>query len=677
MLVPSLHKLLRGLVAELVMQEGSPCLATDLAASHLLLSLDQGAWGAESKAVLDTVVQRYPNRVTPRVVLALLPSSTTALTLRECPLITAGCINQIINRCPNLQSLDLAGNAELNFSGIDLFQENGGLVHQSLSHVSLEDCHVSNHTIQALLKNAPMLQSLNIARCHITDAVFLLNETKQLAREGGFQHPSLNAGYDSQLQSVDVTGCSEFSSTGLRHLCTLCGPSLRVLNMSWTKVDSTSLVYLSGLGLPAVVQFYLSLEKELPEARLSGKQRKSKTAEARCKALLETLTQFEQISAQLRVETQTQVNNGNKQLQTPDSHDIVSDQQSLPGASCFNPFCSSLSSEINKGGSPDSMLNNVESALDDSGHPLSPQMQEDESSEDTDKLGCSNLIDSCSEDTKNEDFCPNHSTTQSVHKLTSPLQKQSSTAEHIDTNGSSQKESYGSASLPGVSWTQTKYSTDSANTLRTVPFFIPNIKELCISGTVFSDAPASHRCLRHFLESNPGLATLRLMGGLDGQSVNDEVLGLVTETSRALKHMSLEGCIHLTTAAVAGLAACTQLKHLDLTGVAFVEDAGLVYLVRKLALTSLLIAETRVKNKGLIILASQPSSNKLEELELSWCEDLEDDDGLNAVASNCTGLRRLILRECAISSTTLELIATSCHNLTELSLACCDMSKRG
>ena len=72
--------------------------------------------------------------------------------------------------------------------------------------------------------------------------------------------------------------------------------------MSLTQVDSTTLVYLCGLGLPAVVQFYLSLEEEVPEVRLSRKPHKG--GKMRCEALLDILTQFEQIAAQLRVENQ-------------------------------------------------------------------------------------------------------------------------------------------------------------------------------------------------------------------------------------------------------------------------------------------------------------------------------------------------------------------------------------
>ncbi|RUS82603.1 hypothetical protein EGW08_009631 [Elysia chlorotica] len=579
MQVPSLRELLRGLVAELIVQEGSPCSALDLAASNLLFTLDQGAWGVESKAVLDRIVQRYPHRLTTRIVLALLPCSATTISLKECPLVNPNCINEIIRRCPHLQSLDLTGNADLKLDEIYLFQKNGETVHSSLAHVSFEDCYTSDHVIQALLRNAPKLQSLNIARCHITDQVFLLDEKKQLAREGFIQTLSGNTDYDSQLQSVDVTGCREFSSTGVRHLCTLCGPSLAVLNMSLTKVDSSILVYLCGLGLPAVGHFYLRLIENGFESQPNKKASGATRGKMKSEVMMDILRELEQISAQSRAE-----------YQHPEQLSV--------GQFKYE----------------DDMSNKDPSASN-----------QDQDRDDVDKTRSNHVLPN------------NRPSTAAISKI----------SQQNDAD---------------------IFTTDNP---RTAPFFIPNIKELCVSGSVFCDTPISLHCLRHFLESNPGLTTLGLMGGLDGQGVTDEVLEQVTETCRELKHLSLEGCIHLSTAAVAGLAACRHLEYLDLTGVAFIEDAGLVHLIKKLAFTGLLIAETRIQNKGLTTLASQPGSHELEELEISRCED---DEGLNAVASNCSGLRRLILRECGLTAKTMDLIAANCHSLTELSLAYCDIN---
>ncbi|GFN81797.1 F-box/lrr-repeat protein 2-like [Plakobranchus ocellatus] len=712
MSVPALRELLRGLVSELVVQEGSPCLATDIAASHMLLALDQGAWGAESKAVLDRVVLKYSHRLTPRIILGLLPSNTTTLCLKACRLLTEVCMNEIIERCPYLQSLDLAENSDINFSQIHLFQKDENRkIHQSLAHLSLEDCDVSDKVIHALLTNAPMLQSLNIARCHITDKVFLLNETKQLAREGGFQHSSLKHGYDSQLQSIDVTGCNQFSSTGVRHLCTLCGPTLRVLKLSWTKIDSIALMYLCGLGLPAVVQFYLSLEEGKSEPQPTRRSGGSKGVKNRREALVETLTQFEQIAAQVREETEQSTHGeGSHSNLLIEPNDHV-DQELNPNTAGILLLDSSSSLPENQN-SLDTIKNlafsyscvdsGCETALDineSSGNFTSSQVLHELSDEsaplihsthfpicsekDSANAGGAVSSDSCLQSDANN--FPSVPVQNTSNISTHPLQTKEVTdtplsstekSEHSQTKSHSESPSL----KPGTHSTSRTPAINvavSGHTHSSVPFFTSNIRELCVSGTVFADAPASHFCLRRFLMANPDLSTLCLMGGLNGQSVTDEVLTQVAETCSGLKHLSVEGCVHLTTAGVAGLVACTKLEHLDLTGVAFIENAGLVYLVRSLSLTSLLIAETRIKNQGLKTIASQANSHQLEELDLSWCEDLEDDQGLNAVASSCHGLRRLILRECVLSHKTIGLIAENCHNITELSIACCDISVIG
>ena len=42
--------------------------------------------------------------------------------------------------------------------------------------------------------------------------------------------------YTCHLSSIDLSSCRKFTSTGLRHLTSLCGPSLRHVNISFTKV---------------------------------------------------------------------------------------------------------------------------------------------------------------------------------------------------------------------------------------------------------------------------------------------------------------------------------------------------------------------------------------------------------------------------------------------------------
>ena len=279
------------------------------------------------------------------------------------------------------------------------------------------------------------------------------------------------------------------------------------------------------------------------------------------------------------------MHNGKLEAEDLESLKNQSASSGLQGSPCVNPPVSNLLSDTELSEPQDFPNLNQINAFDDSEHPVSAHIPEDISCEDAvsedhsphaasnlqssgDAISLTNVevrLDSgnCAQ-TSSESIPPASRSNTSCDSSDQGLHASGSNS-NIDIQIS--QPSLGS--LNNCSKTlqsQIKDEEKCPNILRTESFFTPNIKELCISGTVFADAPASHHCFRKFLESNPGLATLRLMGGLNGQSVTDEVLAQVTETSHALRHMSVEGCLHLTTAGVAGLAACTQLEHLDLTG---------------------------------------------------------------------------------------------------------------
>ena len=62
---------------------------------------------------------------------------------------------------------------------------------------------------------------------------------------------------------------------------------------------------------------------------------------------------------------------------------------------------------------------------------------------------------------------------------------------------------------------------------------------------------------------------------------------------------------------------------------------------------------------------------QLDDLDLSWCEEISE-DGLNRVARHCHTLRRLLLRSCPLSERTLHLLADNCTNLRHLNLSSFD-----
>lgn len=61
---------------------------------------------------------------------------------------------------------------------------------------------------------------------------------------------------------------------------------------------------------------------------------------------------------------------------------------------------------------------------------------------------------------------------------------------------------------------------------------------------------------------------------------------------------------------------------------------------------------------------------QLQELDLSWCEELSDDSpGVHAVLNHCSQLRSLLLRHLLVSADSLSSLADNCTQLTTLNMA--------
>ena len=67
-----------------------------------------------------------------------------------------------------------------------------------------------------------------------------------------------------QLTRIDLSGCQGISSTSVRHMLSLFGSTLQSINISWTKIDCTALVYLSGYSLSSAVYVATSSNAEMP-----------------------------------------------------------------------------------------------------------------------------------------------------------------------------------------------------------------------------------------------------------------------------------------------------------------------------------------------------------------------------------------------------------------------------
>lgn len=66
------------------------------------------------------------------------------------------------------------------------------------------------------------------------------------------------------LSRIDLSGCQGISSTSVRHILSLFGSTLQSINISYTKIDCTALVYLSGYSLSSAVYLTSNSQQDMP-----------------------------------------------------------------------------------------------------------------------------------------------------------------------------------------------------------------------------------------------------------------------------------------------------------------------------------------------------------------------------------------------------------------------------
>ncbi|XP_069113876.1 serine-rich adhesin for platelets-like [Argopecten irradians] len=223
-------------------------------AQQMLRQLQTGYYTAVSCGLLRRLVDKYPGKVTNTILSALASTHLRELKLKKCKSVSFTGLKNVLETCPLITKLDLAECDQ--FSQPEVFHITSFL-RPGITALSLENClTVDNAVVQSILLYMKSLQHLNLSGCSkLTDNVFLLNDNLQLQRETfGQMNPDR---FDCSLVSVDIS-CTTLSSTAIRHLATLTGPTLQHVNISWTGADTLALLYLAGYGRLAIVDLALS-----------------------------------------------------------------------------------------------------------------------------------------------------------------------------------------------------------------------------------------------------------------------------------------------------------------------------------------------------------------------------------------------------------------------------------
>lgn len=123
----------------------------------------------------------------------------------------------------------------------------------------------------------PYLKHLNLSSCKsITDAAFAFsnskNNTSSTASASHTPHPG------HSLTSVDISGCQSLSTIAVKYLVGLCGANLTSINLAWTGINCTALLYLAGLDMEKVARMMYSANPASADSVPSSTKAKQKLA---------------------------------------------------------------------------------------------------------------------------------------------------------------------------------------------------------------------------------------------------------------------------------------------------------------------------------------------------------------------------------------------------------------
>ncbi|KAK7111559.1 uncharacterized protein [Littorina saxatilis] len=206
----------------------------------------------ESEEVLNFLLLRNRERMSSGLITCLAPASLRQLSLQDCCHLVTEDVLHILSKCSALNTLSLKNCDGLDIATIVTFAQSALT---SLVTLNLSSCTVTDEDVQGLVRTAPLLRHLMLADTLVGDTAFLEDLASQAQREMALQTWEMTGKFAAQLVTVDVSRCRGFTSEGLLHLCSLCGPSLRSVNLQHTQVDFEGLLYLCGHSRVSASQY--------------------------------------------------------------------------------------------------------------------------------------------------------------------------------------------------------------------------------------------------------------------------------------------------------------------------------------------------------------------------------------------------------------------------------------
>ncbi|ESO82879.1 hypothetical protein LOTGIDRAFT_155919 [Lottia gigantea] len=228
--------------------------------NYLIQTLLSDDYGDIALSILERIINFYPSFLTDELLFTLIPELCKKLRLGKCQQITGCNLLKVVQKCQLLEIFDIGGCEQLMLPA--LFSVLGGLL-LNLTTVDISDCRtITDEIVQDLLKSSRSLNHLNVSNSDsLTDDAFLLDLESQdmnliiSQKECGFKETGVN------IKTINISACENLTSLSVAYICALSGPNLHSINMSYTKISSIALLYLSGYSLSLVVNLLLTTQQ--------------------------------------------------------------------------------------------------------------------------------------------------------------------------------------------------------------------------------------------------------------------------------------------------------------------------------------------------------------------------------------------------------------------------------
>ncbi|KAL4228968.1 hypothetical protein ACF0H5_012008 [Mactra antiquata] len=223
--------------------------------SYMTQLFETDCYTAVSEYLLNRILKYNPEKFTDRLLKALVPPHIRQLNLEGCENVRLMGLVGTLKKCQHVQKLNLSQLPHLIHADVFTFM---GLMKIPLTTLVLDSNNITDKVIHSVLKNAPNLSTLHVSSKNISNNVFLLDEEIQYSKE--VSPTKCQEPYTCNLTNISICGCKQLTNKVVEHISSLCGPTLKCIDISNTSCNCIALLYLAGYSLPAIVDIMLTEE---------------------------------------------------------------------------------------------------------------------------------------------------------------------------------------------------------------------------------------------------------------------------------------------------------------------------------------------------------------------------------------------------------------------------------